>query len=120
MNRPLTKSEVELVSWLLQHGNMEAASFLPQLAEASVTPWRCLCGCASINFAIHDRPEPHGGMNILADFLFGSTQDLSGIFVFEQSGQLSGLEVYGLAGEAPKYLPAIDSLRPFESASSSA
>jgi hypothetical protein len=45
--------------------------------------------------------------------VFGSGDELSGIFVFEQSGVLAGLEVYGLAGDAPKTLPGPDSLRPF-------
>jgi hypothetical protein len=58
-------------------------------------------------------PNHKGGMHILADFLFGSPEELSGVFVYEQTGVLSGLEVYGLAGEAPKTLPSIASLRPF-------
>jgi hypothetical protein len=47
----------------------------------------------------------------LADFVFGTDDDLSGIFVFEKSGVLAGLEVYGLAGDAPKTLPLSDSLK---------
>jgi hypothetical protein len=116
MNRPLTESEAQLVRWMLQHGKPEATSFLPQLAKASVTPWRCPCGCASINFAVQGHAQPRGGLTPLADFVFGPAKDLSGIFVYEQEGLLSGLEVYGLAGEAPKSLPTIESLRPFESA----
>ena len=49
----------------------------------------------------------------MADFVFGTDADLSGIFVFEQSGILAGLEVYGLATEAPKTLPLPEALRPF-------
>ena len=120
MKRPLTNSEAQLVRWMLEHGEPEAAAFLPQLAEASVTPWHCPCGCASIKFAIQGHPEPKGGMHPLAEFVFGSEQDLSGIFVYEQSGLLSGVEVYGLAGEAPKSLPAIESLRPWQAVDTSA
>jgi hypothetical protein len=50
----------------------------------------------------------------LADFVFGTDADLSGVFVFEKSGILAGLEVYGLATEAPKTLPLPEALRPFE------
>ena len=32
-----------------------------------------------------------GGLNILADFIFGTDDDLSGAFVFEKSGVLAGL-----------------------------
>lgn len=54
-------------------------------------------------------------MHVLADFLFGADEELSGIFVWEQGGVLAGLEVYGLAGDAPKTLPLPQSLRPFSS-----
>ena len=56
----------------------------------------------------------------MADFIFGTDDDLSGIFVFEQSGILAGLEVYGLAGDAPKSLPSPESLRAFLDAKSCA
>lgn len=111
--RQLTTKEHDLVLWMLEHGNPEAIAFLPQLEQALVTPWQCLCGCASFNLAVPGMPDHKGGMHILADFLFGAPEELSGVFVYEQTGVLSGLEVYGLAGEAPKTLPSIASLRPF-------
>jgi hypothetical protein len=112
MNRQLTSTEEQLIRWMLDHGNPEAQDFLPQLEKAKVTPFRCRCGCASINLSIDGLPVPSGGMHILADFIFGADEDLSGIFVFEQGGVLAGLEVYGLAGDAPKTLPLSDSLKP--------
>ena len=112
MNRELTPVEEQLIRWMLDHGKADAGAFLPQLEKAQVTPFRCPCGCASINFSIDGLPKPSGGMNVLADFLFGTDEELSGIFVWEQSGVLAGLEVYGLAGDAPKTLPSPDSLRP--------
>jgi hypothetical protein len=113
MNRQLTLAEGQLIRWMLEHGNSDARAFLPQLEKAYVTPFRCPCGCASINLSIDGLPEPSGGMHILSDFIFGTDGELSGIFVWEQSGVLAGLEVYGLAGAAPKTLPSSDSLRPF-------
>jgi hypothetical protein len=101
----------DLCRHLLEHGELEAKTFLPQLEQAQVTPWRCSCGCASINFSVQGRPQPSGGIHPIADFLFGTEENLSGIFVFEQSGVLAGLEVYGLAGDAPKSLPSPESLR---------
>jgi hypothetical protein len=47
----------------------------------------------------------------VSDFIFGTDEELSGIFVWEQDGVLAGLEVYGLAGGAPKILPSSHSLR---------
>ena len=111
-NRSLTDAERRLVHWMLEHGAPEAAAFLPQLEVAEVTPWRCPCGCASINFRIQGMPEAPPGVHPIADFYFGSDDSLSGIFVYEKDGILSGLEVYGLAGDAPKLLPEPGALRP--------
>lgn len=113
MNRSLTPAEEQLIRWMLEHGDPEARAFLPQLERALVTPWRCPCGCASINLSVEGFPEPSGGLHLLADFVFGTEKDLSGIFVFEKSGILAGLEVYGLAGDAPKTLPSIEALEPW-------
>jgi hypothetical protein len=113
MNRQLTSAEEQLIRWMLEHGNPDARAFVPQLEKAQVTPDRCPCGCASIDLSIDCLPKPSGGLHILADFLFGTESDPSGIFVFEQGGVLSGLEVYGLAGDAPRTLPSPSSLRTF-------
>ena len=112
-NRDLTSEERHLVRWMLEHGVPDAPQFLPQLERAQVLPTRCPCGCASIDFSIDGQPKPGGGLRPIADFVFGNGDELSGIFVFEQSGVLAGLEVYGLAADAPKTLPSPDSLRPF-------
>jgi hypothetical protein len=114
MSRQLTSAEDQLVRWMLEHGEPEARSFLPQLELAQVADWHCPCGCASINFSVQGAPEPTGKLHSIADFLIGTEKDLSGIFIFEKGGVLAGLEVYGLAGGAPKTFPSSDSLRPFE------
>jgi hypothetical protein len=111
-NRELTDHEKRLLRWMLEHGGPEAQAFLGQVDLVEVMPWRCLCGCASINFHIRGRPAPAPGVHPIADFVFGNDDTLSGIFVYEGGGTLSGLEVYGLAGEAPKSLPEPDELRP--------
>ena len=105
---------------MLEHGTADALQFLPQLERVQVLPARCPCGCASIDFSVDGQPKPTGGLRPLADFLFGTADDLSGIFVFEQSGVLAGLEVYGLAADAPKTLPSPESLRPFPDESANA
>jgi hypothetical protein len=115
-NRPLTDHERRLMRWMLAHGSPEAPTFLSQLELAEVTPWRCPCGCASINFQIRGMLAARPGCHPIADFVFGDEAVLSGIFAFEADGILSGLEVYGLASEAPKVLPEPEELRPVESA----
>jgi hypothetical protein len=112
-DRALTKAEYELTRWMLEHGKPHARQFLSQLERARVVS-RCPCGCASVDFHIEGKPIPTGGLKILGDFLFGGESDLAGAFVFEQSGVLAGLEVYGLAGDAPRDLPLANDLRPFE------
>ncbi|WP_425618420.1 hypothetical protein NA78x_002125 [Anatilimnocola sp. NA78] len=111
-NRQLTDHERRLAVWMLEHGSPEATAFLTQLAEAEVTPRKCPCGCASIHFQVHGWPEAPPGVHPIADFVFGEGDTLSGIFVFESNGILSGLEVYGLAGDAPTSLPEPEALRP--------
>lgn len=112
-NRQLTEHERRLVRWMLEHGSAEAEAFLPQLDQAEVKPWKCECGCASINFQIRGQPDAPPGVHPIADFVFGDDDTMSGIFVYEKDGILSGLEVYGLAGEAPRSLPQPEDLRPF-------
>lgn len=111
--RPLTVQERALLRWMLEHSGPEAAAFMPQVELAEATLWKCECGCASFNLRIRGHPEAPPGCHPVADFVFGDRETLSGVFVFEKGGILSGLEVYGLAGDAPKSLPSPAELRPF-------
>ena len=115
-DRPLTEHERSLVRWLLEHGNPDAAEFLPQLAEAWVVS-RCGCGCASIDFAIGGvLPADDAGMHILSDYGW-QTDDgtYCGGFVFARGGQLSGLEVWSIDGlSSAGSLPRIDQLHPLD------
>jgi len=99
---------------MLEHGGPAADPFLAQLDHARVVS-RCPCGCASIDFEIDGLTAPTGGLRILGDYLYGTDDELAGAFVFERSGVLAGIEVYGLGRDAPKQLPSPSELRPFES-----
>lgn len=113
-DRPLTPQEQALVRWLLEHGNPDAARFLPQLADARVVS-RCPCGCASIDFAIAGAVPPAGaGMRVLADYQWqGADGEQFGVFVFERAGLLAGLEVWSVDGlAAASALPMIGQLQP--------
>ena len=112
--RPLTTAEHQLIKWMLENGNQEASLLLSQLASLRATSWRCPCGCASFNLVLEGQPSvDSNSMHIVADFIFGPEDRPSGIFLFEKGGMLAGLEVYGLAGEAPAHLPASEALRAF-------
>jgi hypothetical protein len=96
---------------MLENGTSEAMQYLSQLELAEVTPWRCSCGCASINFQIKGHPEAPPGVHVLGDFLMGEDENQSGAFIYSSEGLLSGIEVYGLAGDAPRALPRPEELR---------
>lgn len=116
MNRPLSVSEMSLARWMLKHGEADGWAFLPQLETAGVTAWRCPCGCASLELQIQGHPPAPPGVHILGDFLCGPEEAPAGIFIYESAGLLSGIEVYGLAGDAPTELPHESTLRPLASA----
>jgi len=111
-DRTLSEQELTLLTWMLEQSECPSP-FLEQLRLARVVSG-CDCGCASINLAIQGYPMPTGGLRIIADFLFGDESSLCGAFVFEQNGVLAGLEVYGLAVDAPRTLPAPSDLRPWK------
>jgi hypothetical protein len=117
-DRPLTPREAELVRWMLAHGTLAAAEYLPQLATARVVS-RCGCGCASVDFSVGGAVPPRGEpMGILADFEYQTPDGhRCGAFVFEQAGLLAGLEVWSVDGlSTPSGLPFVDELCPLGAA----
>src|SRR5215469_8306339 len=104
--RPLSESERRLARWMLENGSPEAKEFLAQIDHAEVTPEKCSCGCASISFRIRGLGEAPAGVHVLSDFAFEDGPDQSGIMIYESGGILSGMEVYGFTGDAPKSLPS--------------
>jgi len=113
--RELTNDEQQLIKWMLEHGSDEASLLLPKLELARATSWRCVCGCATFNIVLEGRESRFATnkMNVVADFVFGPDDQPNGIFIFEKGGLLAGLEVFGLAADAPKSLPHSSTLRPF-------
>ena len=116
--RPLTDRERALARWMLENGGPEARAFLGQLEAAEATNWRCPCGCASFNFKVRGKPSAPPGVHILGDYVFGTEANLAGVFIFSSNSILSGVEVYGLASDAPNVLPEPDVLRSFATAAS--
>ena len=112
--RKLTSEEYGLARWLLEHSNDQANDYLQQLEKAEATMWKCECGCASFNSKIQGLPEAEPGVNILSDYLFGEEKTLAGVFTYSSNGILSGLEVYGIAADAPSQLPSPNELMSYE------
>jgi hypothetical protein len=92
IDRPLTVDEQELIHWLLENGNDEAAPFLAQLSDTGVVA-HCPCGCASIDLAVGGRRGAmKGGMHVISDFRWRSPEGfLFGAFVFTCDGLLAAL-----------------------------
>jgi hypothetical protein len=113
-NRALTDTERDLARWMLKHGAADATQHLVQLELAEVAPWRCQCGCASIKFEIKGYAKASPGVQVLGDFVMGEEDHQSGAMIYSSGGLLRGIEVYGLAGDAPRVLPRPEDLRVFE------
>lgn len=112
--RPLTNEERRLARWILEHGSREASDFIVQLDHSEASKRRCPCGCASFDFLVEGKPAATPGVRVLGDFVFGDKTNLAGIFIYSSAGILSGVEVYGLASDAPATLPEPESLRHLE------
>ena len=97
---------------MLEQGGPAASSFLAQLACAEATMWRCACGCASFDFKVAGQPKAPPGVGLLGEFMVDEGPDSYGVFIYQSDGILSGVEVYGLGGDAPKTLPEPQQLRP--------
>jgi hypothetical protein len=112
--RQLSAEERELVTWLLQHGEVAARAFLPQLDQATVAA-HCQCGCASIDFAIAGQRPKTFSMRVLSDYQWRDEAGrLFGAMVFEQDNLLAGLDLWSIDGAAtPNALPSIASLVPY-------
>jgi len=118
IDRSLTPRELDVIQWLLQHGDQDNAEFLEQLKDARVAQL-CGCGCASIDLSINGKRPERFAMRVLSDFAWRNEQGhLFGAFVFEQDGQLAGLDLWSIDGQStPDALPAIERLVPYESLS---
>ena len=118
IDRNLTPSEFAVVRWLLEHGDSDNSIYVEQLKQARVAQL-CGCGCASIDFSIGGKRPQHFAMRVLSDYAWRNEQGhLFGAFVFEQDGQLAGLDLWSIDGQStPDTLPTVESLVPYESLS---
>ena len=112
-HRALSDDERALVGWMLEHGESNATSFLPQLEQASVSS-RCRCGCASVNFSVAGKESSVTGMDILSDYVWEDAEGHKfGAFVFARGGLLAGLDLYSVDGAVtPTWLPKPEQLHP--------
>jgi hypothetical protein len=109
-DRPLSRSEIDLLHWLVDHGAPDAAQYKPQISKLRVVS-RCGCGCPTVDFAIGvSRTE--GPSHLIADVEGESPEGVRiGVIVHVRDGEISELEVYSLTGESKRFsLPMPSSL----------
>jgi hypothetical protein len=110
--RDLRPEERDLIAWLLQHGEPEAAAYVSQLPDLTVVS-HCSCGCPSIDLAVNGRTIPiTQPTTFLADVAAVTPEGLvAGIILHAREGLLSELEVYP-RGEPPEHfsLPKIETI----------
>ena len=114
IKRALTQEELQLLNWLLEHGEPEAKKYMPQLAEVSVIG-NCDCGCPTIDLAVSGKAAtPGSGSTILADFQ-GTTPEgvYVGVLVHAREGLLSELEVYAFIDAKGFSFPKSETLEPW-------
>jgi len=105
-NRQLTNEEFDLAKFMLEASGKSAAPFIRQLDSAQALSTKCPCGCASFDLLINGENSDRSiGISVIGDFTFDSKNEKYGAFIFECEGRLAGVEVYGLTGDAPKFLP---------------
>jgi hypothetical protein len=115
--RPLRPEEIEFLRWILEHGSIQAKSYMPQL-EGIRAVRRCTCGCPTIQLKVAE-DSPLGidsGEAKICD-LQGKTakNQLVGIILFQLHGQLDDLEFY-LIDDIDSHefdLPLIDTLKEY-------
>jgi hypothetical protein len=113
-SRALTLHELELIGWLIEHGNAGEGNFKSQLSDLTVAS-KCECGCPTIDFAHNRVAVTHKGERLIADYLATVKGMDVGVMLFESGGYLSTLEVYSLAGTNEAFgLPEMDSLFSYE------
>lgn len=118
VNRPLNKSERDLLVWLANNLTMSVQAPLNEIPYLEVAS-TCKCGCASIDFSLKGNPiSGNDGITVIADYLYKSQSNSQmGCFLFMADGHLAGIEVWSVDGtESPSELPGPSELYSYEQA----
>lgn len=110
-DRPISRSEAELVVWMLRHASTagDLSSLEPAVAGLRVVG-RCSCGCPSVDFEPAGQAEEAGP---IADARGETANGVPvGLILWGRRGAVTGLELYEL-GSAVRTLPELSSLRPW-------
>ena len=110
--RSPTPCELELFSWMLEHGKPEVRASIPQL-EGILVSAGCKCGCPSLTLSV--RPEHRPVLfaeRIIVEAASEKENSCIGLMLWTEDGKLADFEVWEVGIDARPYcLPAIDTLR---------
>jgi hypothetical protein len=96
--RPLSREEIALMEWLVDHGRSDASKYRSQIPKLRVVS-RCGCGCPTIDLAIGESRKI-GSSHIIADGEAKSPEGAHvGIILHVREDEISELEVFSASGE---------------------
>lgn len=114
LRRSVSQEEVEVISWLIEHGEPSVRQYANTLEGLTVVA-KCNCGCPTVYFQIDGDPATRKGEQIISDHLGTVAGQDVGVMLFALNDQLSSLEVYSQAGsDKPFGLPKVSDLYSFE------
>jgi hypothetical protein len=110
MERAIRPSEIEILSWLLDHALQDVTPYrLHPLEELRVVK-ECGCGCASLYFS-----PTLGNLRMLADELAVYPDgQRAGILLWGRDGEIVLLEVYDFEPESSHRVPDVSNLCTWE------
>src|SRR4051794_11498084 len=109
MDRAMTQDEASVVTWLLDHAQVDLTAYRQQSVQNLRVVGGCSCGCASLYFVPDVRP---GKAQILADELavYPDGQQ-AGLILWGREGRITWLEVYDCDLGSSHRIPHVSNLR---------
>ncbi len=110
--RAPTPREMELFSWMLEHGKPEVRAFLPQLEGMLVSEY-CECGCPSLKLSVRtEQPTVPFVKRIIVQAASEMESSCIGLMLWTEGGELTDFEVWETGiDERPYELPDAETLR---------
>ncbi len=111
-DRPISRQEVEIVSWLLRNASTkEPLNHLLDGVDRLQVVGRCGCGCASVDF---EKGGQSGDCHPIAEATAESHAGLKcGLILWGRDDAVTGLEVYEMDPDSTNSLPRLETLKPW-------
>ena len=110
-SRSVTKTEYQVVQWLLANARTPAGQAYATSLGALHVVDQCKCGCVSVDFEANGKAVGEVIADAVAAWPDGSQ---AGVMLWGCKGRITGLEVYDRTPDAAKRLPTLAVLRTWE------